>query len=100
MAWLLQFNVDSARHLPASKGRLFVTAAAILKLANGVTNSAAGLVPASVPRPVAKLGVVGVSSLVALWLFGKASSLCGYWSCVLNAMYVELKDVPHHRGSR
>lgn len=46
-------------------------AAAIFKIANGVASSAASLVPASVPRPVAKLGVVGVGSLVALWLFGK-----------------------------
>ncbi|KAL0028578.1 hypothetical protein WJX79_002902 [Trebouxia sp. C0005] len=47
---------------------------AILKIANGLAGSAASLVPASVPRPVAKLGVVGISSLVALWLFGKLVS--------------------------
>ncbi|DBA87699.1 TPA: hypothetical protein ACH3X1_004705 [Trebouxia sp. C0004] len=46
---------------------------AILKIANGLAGSAASLVPASVPRPVAKLGVVGIGSLVALWLFGKVS---------------------------
>ena len=50
---------------------LIFTVAALMKIANGVTNSAASLVPASVPRPVAKLAVVGIGSLVALWLFGK-----------------------------
>ena len=51
----------------------FFVAAAILKIANGVAGSAASLVPASVPRPIAKLGVIGITSLVALWLFGKVS---------------------------
>ena len=43
------------------------------EFANGLAGSAASLVPASVPRPVAKLGVVGIGSLIALWLFGKVS---------------------------
>ena len=50
------------------------SAAAILKIANGVTNSAANLIPATVPRPVAKLSVVGVCGILALWLFGKVRS--------------------------
>lgn len=50
-------------------------AAAILKIANGVTNSAAALIPATVPRPVAKLSVVGVCGILALWLFGKVIQL-------------------------
>ena len=55
---------------------LSVCLAGILKLANGVTNTAASLIPASVPRPVAKLGVIGVSSIIALWLFGKVRLNC------------------------
>jgi len=55
-----------------------------LKIANGLAGSAASLVPASVPRPVAKLVVVGISSLVALWLFGKVSLDISYIHALCN----------------
>ena len=52
----------------------FLLPTALLGVANGITSSIAGFVPASVPRPVAKAGVLGVSGLIAFWIFGKASS--------------------------
>jgi len=55
-----------------------------LKIANGIAGSAASLVPASVPRPVAKLGVVGISSIIALWLFGKVSFDISYIHALCN----------------
>lgn len=61
-------------------------AAAILKIANGVTNSAAGLIPATVPRPVAKLSVVGVCGILALWLFGKVMSAQHSQTCLLKSL--------------
>ncbi|DBA71295.1 TPA: hypothetical protein ACH3X2_011110 [Trebouxia sp. C0005] len=65
---------------------------AILKIANGLAGSAASLVPASVPRPVAKLGVVGISSLVALWLFGKLVSTVFTVAAVGGAVFLFLKS--------
>lgn len=65
---------------------------AILKIANGLAGSAASLVPASVPRPVAKLGVVGIGSLVALWLFGKLVSTVFTIAAVGGAAFLFLKS--------
>lgn len=59
---------NAGSHLDLYELRFF---AGLLRVANVVTNSAASLVPSSVPRPVAKAGVIGVTSLIALWLFGK-----------------------------
>ena len=36
-----------------------------------MAESAASLIPASVPRPAAKLAVLGVGSLVVFWLLQK-----------------------------
>lgn len=69
---------------------------AILKIANGVAGSAASLVPASVPRPIAKLGVVGITSLVALWLFGKLVSTVFTIAAVGGAIFLFVKA----RGSK
>ncbi|KAL3140664.1 hypothetical protein ABBQ32_005230 [Trebouxia sp. C0010 RCD-2024] len=65
---------------------------AILRLANGVTNSAASLVPATVPRPVAKLGVVGVCGIIALWLFGKVVSTLFTLAAVGGAIFLFVKS--------
>ncbi|KAL0052265.1 hypothetical protein WJX82_010966 [Trebouxia sp. C0006] len=65
---------------------------AILKIANGIAGSAASLVPASVPRPVAKLGVVGISSIIALWLFGKLVSTVFTVAAVGGAIFLFLKS--------
>lgn len=65
---------------------------AILKLANGATSSAANLVPASVPRPIAKAGVIGVTSLVALWIFGKVISTIFTVAAVGGAIFLLVKS--------
>lgn len=40
-----------------------------------MAESAASLIPASVPRPAAKLAVLGVGGLIAFWLLQKVRSL-------------------------
>lgn len=73
-----------------NEGKLQIPA--ILKIANGVTNSAANMLPATVPRPVAKLSVIGISSIIALWLFGKVVSTVFTIAAVGGAIYLLVKS--------
>jgi len=65
---------------------------ALLGVANGITNSLASVVPATVPRPVAKLAVLGIGSIITLWVFGKVVSTLFTFALVAGAAYVFLKS--------
>jgi len=50
--------------------------AGVVRSGDRLATSAASLIPASVPRPAAKLAVVGVGGLVALWIFQRVRPPC------------------------
>ena len=64
----------------------------VTKTAMAAADSVAGLVPASVPRPVARGGVLAVGGLLAVSLVGKVVSTVVFWGAVLGGCYLLLKS--------
>ena len=54
---------------------LALVCAGAVRSTDRLADSAAGLVPASVPRPAAKLAVLAVGGLVAFWLLQRVRTL-------------------------
>jgi len=76
MQFFLVINLETLaqgylKHPPASH----CLAAGAVRTGNKLADSAADLLPASVPRGAAKIGVVGVGGLLAFWLLQKVWSL-------------------------
>ncbi|KAK9820120.1 hypothetical protein WJX72_006336 [[Myrmecia] bisecta] len=46
----------------------------VIKLGNSYAETASSLIPDSVPRPLAKAGVLGLTGVVSLWLLNKVVS--------------------------
>ena len=53
----------------------FCATAGAVRSGDRMAESAASLIPASVPRPAAKLAVLGVGGLIAFWLLQKVREL-------------------------